>query len=96
MLKKQETLAKLNAAIQRIADESESTLLKNMPPIFYNEDIPGSPFTGDVYCHAWFNIAEQEVARNADDSGLQNLIRVRIATAIYSMIDLLKDELKKL
>ena len=96
MLKKDEALARVNAEIRKIANKSGSKLLRNLPPMFYNEDIPGSPFNGDVLYHAWFNIDEREVVKNPDDVKLQALVRCRIENAIYSIIALLEDELNLL
>ena len=94
--KKEESLKRLNTAIKSIATASKSVLLENMPQVFYTGDIPGSPFTGDFSCHSWFSVAEQEVDMNKEDTLLQNLVRVRIENAIYSMIDLLEKELELL
>ncbi len=91
--KKEESLKRLNTAIKSIAAASKSGLLENTPQVFYTGDIPGSPFTGNVSCHLWFSVAEQEVDRNKEDTLLQNLVRVRIESAICNMIDLLEKEL---
>ena len=96
MTKKEERLKRVNNIIQRISNESNSVLLKNMPEMFYNKDIPGSPFNGDVYCRSWFQVDEREVAMNEDNQHLQNLVRVRIEGAVYGMIDLLEKELELL
>ncbi len=96
MNKKDDRLERVKRAIRRISNESNSAVLKTMSEIFYNKDFPGSPFTGDIYCHSWFHIDEQEVAMNKDDKRLQNLVRAKIELAIDSLIDLLEHDLKLL
>lgn len=97
MKKKDKALAMVNAAVKQIADKGESQLLKNMPRMWYNKDIPGSPFTGDIFCHSWFNVAQQEVKmQQGSREKLQALAKYRIRMAIESMIRLLQDDLELL
>jgi len=94
-----EMLVKLNAAVQRVANESGSELVQNLVMV---EQIPpnsaDATFKGVVDLWAWFYAAGAEISMNTqpDRDCLHKLMRVRIQDSILAVMDLAQSELKKL
>ncbi len=92
-------LADLNTAIQKVADESGSEIVRNLIMV---EQIPPNSadyiFKGVIDLWAWFYAAGMEVKVNTQPDGnlLHKLIKVRIQDSLFAIIDLAESELEKL
>ncbi len=99
-MKKSEMLTELNAAIQKVADESGSRLIKDL--MMVEELDPKNKgdyiFMGVVDLWAGYYACGMEVESNTEpnDNRLHNLVKVRIQDALFAIIDLAQFELKKL
>lgn len=96
---KNRMLADLNTAIQRVADESGSKIVRNLVMV---EQIPPNSadyiFEGIIDLWAKFYAAGMEVRVNTqpDRNLLHKLVKVRIQDSLLSIMDLAQSELKQL
>lgn len=93
---KPEMLAKVNAAIQRIAKESGSDIIKNLVAVQI-ESARQSDYLFGGTIDVWSTpvISGMEIGTMSAEQ-FQPLIKCRIENSMLSMIDLLEDELEKL
>jgi len=96
----EEMLADLNAAVQRVADESGSKIVRNLVMV---EELDSKNkcdyiFIGGINLYAEFRAAGAEVKNNTkpDDNRLHNLVKVRIQDTLLAIMELARSELKKL
>ncbi len=92
-------LADLNAAVQRVADESESEMVRNL--VMFEQlpqDSMDFTFKGIVDLRARFYAAGAEIKMNTEpnENRLHNLIKIRIQDSLFAIIDLAQSELAKL
>ena len=90
---------KLNFAIQKIAAESGSEMVRNL--VMVEQTPPRQAdcvFTGVVDCWAWFHAAGAEVhhCTQPDRGDLDKLVKCRIQDSLLAVMDLAQSELKKL
>lgn len=88
-----ETLAKVNEAIQRIADKTGSKIVKGQTAVEFFEDNADCIFGGVIDGFCSYKVCGAEIHANPEDGELDELVKLRIELAIMNIIDLLEDEL---
>ena len=92
-------LADLNKAVQRVANDSGSKLVRNLVMV---EQVPPNNadhiFRGIIDVWAWFRVTGMavKVTRSPDRNLLHKLVKVRIQDSLLAIMDLAQSELKKL
>ena len=92
MIEKPEMLAKVNAAIQRIAEKSKSNLVKELVAVQLNSDNADYLFGGTMDVWSTSIVSGQEIVI-LNDEQLQTCIIYKIENSMQSMIDLLEDNM---
>lgn len=91
-----EVLAKVNEAIQRIANKTDSKIVKNQVAVEFFDDSSDYIFGGVIDGFCSYRVSGVEIHRQDTDEKLDALVKTRIEHAIRAIIDLLEDELEKL
>jgi len=92
-------LEKLNAAIQKIANESGSEMVQNLKMVReFSSRQPGCIFKGVVDCWAPFCASGAEITMDTKDGPdyLDKMLKVRIQDSLLAIMNLAQSELEKL